>query len=65
MWIRDALPDDIPIARILIYGYDTTTVQSSSFQNLADLGRALQTDIRELRVSCQSGKFGQEKLTCH
>ncbi|KAB2572339.1 Agglutinin [Lasiodiplodia theobromae] len=48
MWLRDALPGDIPTARILIYGYNTTTVQSSSFQNLSDLGRALQTDIREI-----------------
>lgn len=51
MWLRDALPLDLPVARILIYGYDTQTVESSSFQNLADLGRALQVDIRSVRVS--------------
>lgn len=51
MWFRDALPLDLPVARILIYGYDTQTVESSSFQNLADLGRALQVDIRSVRVS--------------
>lgn len=51
MWLRDALPIDVPGARILIYGYDTQIIQSSSFQNLTDLGRALQIDIKGIRVS--------------
>lgn len=50
MWLRDALPLDIPNARILIYGYDTQLVRSSSFQNLSDLGRALQIDLRGIQV---------------
>ncbi|KAG7046926.1 hypothetical protein JMJ77_0015143 [Colletotrichum scovillei] len=51
MWLRDALPLDIPNARILIYGYDTQLVRSSSFQNLSDLGRALQIDLRGIQDS--------------
>lgn len=51
MWLRDALPLDLPTARILIYGYDTQTIGSNSFQNLDDLGRALQADIGAMRVS--------------
>ncbi|KAK1533432.1 hypothetical protein CPAR01_10140 [Colletotrichum paranaense] len=50
MWLRDALPSDFPNARILIYGYDTQLVQSRSFQNLSDLGRALQIDLRGIRT---------------
>jgi hypothetical protein len=50
MWLRDALPLDFPNARILIYGYDTRLLQSSSFQNLTDLGRALQIDMNGIRV---------------
>lgn len=50
MWLRDALPLDLPTARILIYGYDTQTIGSNSFQNLDDLGRALQADIGAMRV---------------
>jgi hypothetical protein len=50
MWLRDALPLDFPNARILIYGYDTWLVRSSSFQNLTDLGRALQIDMKGVRV---------------
>jgi hypothetical protein len=51
MWLRDALPLDVPGARILIYGYDTRIIGSSSFQNLTDLGRALHIDIKGIRVS--------------
>ncbi|KAF7118670.1 hypothetical protein CNMCM5793_008208 [Aspergillus hiratsukae] len=50
MWLRDALPLDFPNARILIYGYDTGLVRSSSFQNLTDLGRGLQADMKSIRV---------------
>ena len=37
MWLRDALPYEIPGARIFTYGYDTRLEQSNSFQNLEDL----------------------------
>lgn len=50
MWLRDALTIDIPMARMMIYGYDTSLVQSISFQNLANLGRALQADLKIIRV---------------
>lgn len=50
MWLRDALPLDAPGARVLIYGYDTRVVQSCSFQNLTDLGKALHIDIKGIRV---------------
>jgi hypothetical protein len=50
MWLRDALPLDVPGARIFIYGYDTQIIQSSSFQNLMDLGNALQIDMKGIRV---------------
>lgn len=51
MWLRDALPLDAPVARILIYGYDTRLIGSSSFQNLTDLGRALQIDMKGIWAS--------------
>jgi hypothetical protein len=51
MWLRDALPIDLPGARILIYGYGTQIIRSSSFQNLTELGRALYMDIKSIRVS--------------
>ncbi|KAH7001010.1 hypothetical protein EDB80DRAFT_83814 [Ilyonectria destructans] len=54
MWLRDALPLDFQKARILIYGYDTRLIGSSSFQNLTDLGKALQIDIKGIREFSQS-----------
>ncbi|KAG4261421.1 hypothetical protein FPRO04_10571 [Fusarium proliferatum] len=48
VWLRDALPSDIPNARILTYGYDTKLSKSSAFQNLTDLGRALQIDLEDI-----------------
>ncbi|SCV50309.1 related to ankyrin 3 [Fusarium fujikuroi] len=49
VWLRDALPSDIPNARILTYGYDTKLSKSTAFQNLTDLGRALQIDLEDIR----------------
>ncbi len=33
MWLRDALPGDVPGARIFLYGYDTLLHDSESFQS--------------------------------
>ncbi|PHH80908.1 hypothetical protein CDD80_5828 [Ophiocordyceps camponoti-rufipedis] len=38
VWIRDALVNDFPEARIFTYGYNTEVKSTSSFQNLTDLG---------------------------
>ncbi|QYT05591.1 hypothetical protein H0G86_012480 [Trichoderma simmonsii] len=54
MWLRDALPIDVPGARILIYGYDTQLIRSRSFQNLTDLGKALQIDMKGIRDFTQT-----------
>lgn len=58
MWLRDALPQHItrendhkPIARVMVYGYESSLPQSESFQNLEDLGTALHTDLRSLAVA--------------
>ncbi|KAL1851077.1 hypothetical protein VTK73DRAFT_9546 [Phialemonium thermophilum] len=58
MWLRDALPrritqgvDDEPMARIMLYGYDSRLHQSDSFQNLEDLGTSLHTNLRRLAVA--------------
>jgi predicted alpha/beta hydrolase len=44
MWLRDSLPFDLtldtsdqPIARVMIYGYDSVVAESKSTQNLEDL----------------------------
>ncbi|KAF5578380.1 ankyrin protein [Fusarium subglutinans] len=53
VWLRDALPSDIPNARILTYGYSSQLVGSESFQSLTDLGRTLQIDLEDIRDSNQ------------
>jgi hypothetical protein len=44
MWLRDSLPydltwegDDRPLARVMIYGYESSVPQSKNIQNLEDL----------------------------
>lgn len=37
MWLRDALPNHLQGARVLIYGYDSKLAESRSYQNLEDV----------------------------
>lgn len=41
MWIRDKLPQCLPIIRFIVYGYDTTLKPSNSFQTIPDLTNSL------------------------
>ncbi|KAI1459887.1 hypothetical protein F4805DRAFT_419043 [Annulohypoxylon moriforme] len=41
MWIRDALPLDLPQIRPILYGYETTLPESRSFQTITDLASQL------------------------
>ncbi|KAL1625230.1 hypothetical protein SLS54_003318 [Diplodia seriata] len=50
MWLRDSLPWELPTFRIFVYGYDTQLQDSSSFQNLTDLGKELRMSIHETRI---------------
>ncbi len=52
MWLRDALPYDItgeddnnPLARVMVYGYESKVAQSNSIQSLEDLGTALHSSL--------------------
>ena len=46
MWLRDTLPDDLPGARVLTYGYDTRLAESNSFQNLEDVALTFRASLR-------------------
>ena len=53
MWLRDSLPydltlDDRPMARVLVYGYESSVPYSKSFQNLEDLATAFHPSLRKL-----------------
>ncbi|KAK0729438.1 hypothetical protein B0H67DRAFT_476537 [Lasiosphaeris hirsuta] len=55
MWLRDALPYDLigentnrPMARVMIYGYESTVAQSRSIQNLEDLATSFHSSLLAL-----------------
>ncbi|KAL7913168.1 hypothetical protein GGI35DRAFT_442193 [Trichoderma velutinum] len=48
MWLRDALPEAIPTARIMIYGYSSTIANSASIQNLEDLAISFRDSLLPL-----------------
>lgn len=55
MWLRDALPYDITgeggnksLARVMVYGYESSLLQSKSIQNLEDLGTDFHTNLLAL-----------------
>lgn len=53
MWLRDSLPYDLthdkrPMARVLVYGYESPVPHSKSFQNLEDLAIAFHPTLRKL-----------------
>lgn len=48
MWLRDALPYDIPSLRTIIYGYDTQLNGSKAFQDLEALGNTLRVTIEAM-----------------
>lgn len=52
MWLRDSLPYDLtstttnsPMARIMIYGYESTVANSNNMQNLEDLATAFRGSL--------------------
>ncbi|KAI1475154.1 hypothetical protein F4774DRAFT_303114 [Daldinia eschscholtzii] len=46
MWIRDALPQSLRNIRPILYGYDTTLVESLSFQTIFDLALGLINQLK-------------------
>ncbi|KAJ5144591.1 ankyrin repeat-containing protein [Penicillium atrosanguineum] len=51
VWLRDFLPEDIPNIRVLLYGYDTTLLNSFSKQSIEDLGRIFLEQITAFRAN--------------
>lgn len=55
MWLRDSLPshltsetDNRPMARVMIYGYESAVAQSKSVQNLEDLATVFHSSLLAL-----------------
>jgi surfactin synthase thioesterase subunit len=55
MWLRDSLPHDLignidnrPLARVMIYGYESNMPQSKNIQNLEDLATSFRDSLLPL-----------------
>jgi alpha-beta hydrolase superfamily lysophospholipase len=49
MWLRDALPQDVPYTRVITYGYDTSLCGSKSVQGIDDLARSMVKKLEAIR----------------
>ncbi|KAL6896361.1 hypothetical protein GGI43DRAFT_385900 [Trichoderma evansii] len=49
MWLRDELAKTADKARVLLYGYDTSLVNSESFQDIGDIATRLSSDVNAMR----------------
>lgn len=50
MWLQDALPRAVPVARVMVYGYATKTVNFDSHATLSDFTEDF---LRTLEISRQ------------
>ncbi|KAI9859674.1 MAG: hypothetical protein M1813_006605 [Trichoglossum hirsutum] len=56
IWLRDFLPKDIPTARILVYGYDTTITEKDVKHSITDLAIAFLDSIRAFRAATKTSR---------
>ncbi len=61
VWARDYLPEDIPNARILTCGYDSTLLGSESRQSFGGLGRDLLEKVNGFREMDKVWHLGTER----
>lgn len=62
MWLRDFLPESIPNARILTYGYDTKLPGSQSDVSILELSRKLLESIKTIRSQQAVGIGSKDHL---
>lgn len=67
MWLRDEVAKTADRARVLLYGYDTSLVDSDSFQDIGDIATRLSSDINAIRgerfVSIALSRKAEQWLT--
>ncbi|PON19965.1 hypothetical protein TGAM01_v211171 [Trichoderma gamsii] len=56
MWLRDEVAKTANRARVLLYGYNTSLVNSESFQDIGDIAKRLSSDVNAIR----GGRPGQD-----
>jgi hypothetical protein len=55
VWLRDFLPKDIPTARVLVYGYDTTITEGDVKYSITDLAMSFLDSVRAFRTATKVG----------
>lgn len=66
LWLRDFLPADIPNARIMTFGYDSTTAFSKSVAKIEDMALELLNHLSAKRSPAQPGTPSKPiVLICH
>jgi hypothetical protein len=56
VWLRDFAPQDVPQARFITYGYDTSVVASDSNQGVRELARTLLDSLATFRQRTHTQK---------
>lgn len=54
VWLRDFAPKDVPCARFITYGYDTTVIASDSNQGVCELAHTLLDGLANFRSKTQT-----------
>lgn len=65
MWLQDFLPADIPDARIMTFGYDSTVAFSRSVAKIEDKALELLNHLSAERFSTASGTSRPIVFVCH
>ncbi|KAF7915832.1 uncharacterized protein EAE98_010912 [Botrytis deweyae] len=56
VWIREFLPKDLPSARILAYGYDTSILDKNAKHSIPDLAKAFLSSVRAFRSATKASQ---------
>lgn len=56
MWIRDELPRSFPGVRVVLYGYDSRLIGSSSFQSIRDIAHSFVLNLKSGAWNISSSK---------
>ncbi|KFY96739.1 hypothetical protein V498_02511 [Pseudogymnoascus sp. VKM F-4517 (FW-2822)] len=56
IWLRDSLPQDIPKARVLVYGYDTSLVDPNTKSSLTDLAKTFLSTVKAFRTATKTNR---------
>jgi hypothetical protein len=50
MWLQDLLPQDLPNARVMTYGYNSNIVEDASISSIRDFAKGLLNDLDGYRT---------------